>query len=395
MTIDIPLATNPGTSGLPLTNPGETSETNSTSGANLLGGQGITETELTITENGSGRLDQNFSPMGEKPVLSNPFVDCPNISQAYPRLSKEIQDNIQRLKDSGVWEDYANLSKLDGDGLALLCMLFTQQSKAELIKGLKSILANKVEERMVAQNEYLADQKKVLDDQIEMQKAYEAQKKAAEEAAKTKSILGIIGAVFSAVVAVAVTVGTFGAAAPAAAALMVTAATLAVAASATSIAASACTLAILDNPELREELAPHITNLGIATTALGLASCACSVSGGLGGAGGALQGLAKAAKIGGQLASACCTIGSGVVDILQGIALSDLADKQKELDEKKIVLAKLDSEIEFLEKLIDTLSKSVEEFLELFLRTEQAAAEEMTRMSDSQLAIVDEIPRNA
>jgi hypothetical protein len=365
-------------------------ETSPTSGPNPLSGQGV---EFTTTEDWTNLLTQNFGQVGGKPVLPNPLD--PSILQSYSQVSKETLEHIQRLKDSGVWDGYADLSKLDGDGLALLCMLFTQQSKAEIIRGLKNALATKVQERAEKQADYLEEQKKVLDEQIEMQKAYEEQKAAAEKAAKFKSIFGIIASVVSAVVAVAVTAATFGAASPLAAGLMVAATTLTIAASATSIASAGCTLAVLDKPELAEKLGEHIKNLGIATMVLGIAACVCSLGAGFAGAGGAVEGVTKAIKIGGQLTGALCMIATGVTDIIQGQGLLDLAEKQKALDEKKMELTKLDSDIEFLQKLIDALMKSVEEFLDLFLNTEQAAAAELVRMSDSQLAVADEIPRTA
>ncbi|MDR2768941.1 MAG: hypothetical protein LBB19_00055 [Puniceicoccales bacterium] len=384
MTIDTPSATNSNINNLPSDSPEETFETKLKSSPNPLGGGGVVFEESTA-EDLYKQLSQAFGLGAGKPVLPNP----PDLSalESYSQVSKETLAHIQRLKDSGVWDGYADLSKLDGDGLALLCMLFTQQSKAELIKGLKAALAAKVQERASVQNEYLAQQKEVLDEQIEMQKAYETQKKAAEEAAKAKSIFGIIGAIIGAVVAVVAAVACPNP-------LTIAAATFAVAGACCSVAASACTLAAMDNPELAEKLAPHIKNLGIASAVLGLAAAICSV-GSVANAATTISSFAKAVQIGGAVVSGLCTIAGGITDVVIGSKQLELAEKQKELDEQKIKLEKLDSDVEFLQKLIDALMKSVEEFLDLFLNAEQTAAQEMTRMADAQLAITDEIPRTA
>ncbi|MDR2396719.1 MAG: hypothetical protein LBD69_02615 [Puniceicoccales bacterium] len=377
----------PNPTDLPPTSSGETSGTGSASSPNPLSGGGVVGSGET--NNWLEQLQNAFSQIGEKPVLPNP-PDL-GVLESYSQVSQETLAHIQRLKDSGIWDGYADLSKLDGDGLALLCMLFTQQSKAELIKGLKKALEAKVNERVATQSEFLADQKKVMEEQIEMQKAAEEQKKAA----KAKSIFGILGAIFTAIVAFAITVATFGAAGPVAGALLVGAVMCTIAASATSIASASMTLAAMDNPELAEKYKDHIKNLGIASAVLGIVGCLLSCGAGAAGAGKALDGIAQLVKTFGQVAGALCTVGQGVVQVLQGCDMMELAEVQKNLAAKKIELEKLDSEIEFLQKLIDMLMNSVEEFLDLFLNAEEAAAQEIVRASDSQLAIADEIPRTA
>ncbi|MDR0755719.1 MAG: hypothetical protein LBE99_02320, partial [Puniceicoccales bacterium] len=148
----------------------------------------------------------------------------------------------------------------------------------------------------------------------------------------------------------------------------------------------------LNDPELAEKYKDHIRNLGIASMVLGVVGSLMSV-----GAGGATSctGVAKAVKTGGQIAGALCTIGQGTVDILKGCNMIELAEQNKELEVKRMELEKLDSEIDFLQKLIDSLTRSVQEFLDLFLNAEQTAAQEVLRMVDAQLTIVDEIPRTA
>ncbi|MDR0755998.1 MAG: hypothetical protein LBE99_03750, partial [Puniceicoccales bacterium] len=206
---DVASVTEPSTNVFQPESPEEPSGTGSKSSSNPLGGEGVVDW--------LEQLQNTFHQMGGKPILPNPQgLDS---FEFYSPIAQKILEQIQQLKDSGVLDGYANLSNLDKDGLALLCMLFTQQSKSELIRGLQNALAAKVQERSATQKEFLDQQLKVLNDTIELQLAAEEQKKSA----LVKSIFGIIAAVFTAIVATVVTVASFGAAAGPAAVLLVVA----------------------------------------------------------------------------------------------------------------------------------------------------------------------------
>ncbi|MDR1254478.1 MAG: hypothetical protein LBJ78_00375 [Puniceicoccales bacterium] len=326
------------------------------------------------------RAAQNKTP------LTNPQQGLEEILTRCPQTSQKIIDDIQRIKDSGVFADgHLDITKLDDDGLALLCMLFTQKSKSELIKSLQQAVANKTAERSQAQDDYLQEKQKVVDDAIKLAKEIEEQNKKS----LWKAIFGIVAAVVAVVVAVAVTIGTFGAAGPVAG-LAIAACVCSCIGATAGLAAASCTLAAccVDDPEVKAALGKAAMGLGIAAAVFGIAGAVC---GGFAGTGQSLDAVVQMVKRGGQIAGVLTTIAQGSLAIAEGVGNMELAESMKELAEKKIKMEQLDADVEFLEALIKMLGKSAEEFLELFLNTEEVVAGELNRGADADSEIAGKI----
>ncbi|MDR0647115.1 MAG: type III secretion system translocon subunit SctE [Puniceicoccales bacterium] len=408
---EIPSGLPPATTGTPPGTPEGTPETSNslfTSFFSAFGGNTIESQPPNVLD-----ILNEVLAAQNKPALTNPQQNLENVLAAYPQTSQEILDNIQRLKDSGIFDgSHLDISKLDSDGMTLLCMLFTQQSKSELIKSLKSALENKTAERNKLQNDYLADQQKVLDDLIAMEKAIEEQKKKA----LWKAIFGVVAAVISVVVAVAVTVATCGAAAPVAA-LAIAACVCSVTGAVCGLAAASCTLAACttDDPEVQKKLGQAALGLGIASAVFGIAGAICggvnsfkSVADAAKGAADTanaaktatdaannLKHIAELVKQGGRIAGGLVTISQGVFGVIGGVDALKLAETIKSMNEKEIQMTKLGAEIEFLTKLIDLLTESTQEFLELFLTAEEAAAAELARQADAESELANQVPHSA
>ena len=379
----------------------EVASTKSTTGIDI--SQGIME----ISE-GGGLSDTPFS--GSIPVLEEPTVPLENILSDVIEISNSekarllgvelgtkmtgaefIQTCLDRINERIGTEKGWNLSKIDSDTLSLFCLLLTQGVKEKMIKSFKELLKTKITERTTKQDEYAKKTTEASQKQVEKVKEAEKAKKRAKFWGIFKAVLGAVVAVAATVLAIGVTAASFGSMGPVAMTLAITAVIATVASTALTLASSGVTIAALctEDPEKQAKLNKWSMGLGIAAAAVGISAAILS-----GGAtfGTSLSTLAKILSCASGVISGCSQMATGAVDIYEGVKNIELAKLQRELADMKIDLTKLDETIALLNKLIETLSGDVEEFIKNLLEGEQQAAKELINISDAQAKLAQEKP---
>ena len=206
------------------------------------------------------------------------------------------------------------------------------------------------------------------------------------------NIFGFIGSLIGAVVAVAAAVVTGGSSA-----VLVAGAVCACVACAASIGSTACSMvaATTDDPELKKKLSQASFGLGIGAAIVGITGAICSGVGTIRMGQVIAENISNLFKTGSALASALTQIAQGSLQISQGVGQLKLANLQESLANKEMQLEKLDASIEEIEAFIKMLMSKMQTILELFLKTEQAAASEMIRVADMQLSLSQEVRQHA
>lgn len=336
------------------------------------------QTTNVIANSGKAEVQTLFS---DETPLAAPNQEVLTNSSTLKEAQNAL-DIIKRIKESSDFGKYNDITSLNSDGISLLCMLLTQESKSTLIQSLKKALESKTAERDQVQKKYLEEKNKAIDEKIAADKA--------QKAAKKKSfwgkIFGAIASVIGTVVAVAATPFT-GGASLVAAGLMITACVASLASTACSIAADC-----VSDENVKKKLGYAALGLGIGSAVLGIAGAAAAVKTA---ATASLSVFANKVKTGGQITSALCQIAQGSLQMVQASSQMKLAEIEKSLADTEIQLEKLDSSIEFLEEFIKMLMSNSKEFINLFLQTEENAANEMVKTADAQLALASAIKQNA
>ena len=284
-----------------------------------------------------------------------------------------------------------NVSEMDAEALDLYCLLLTQSSKEKMIKSFKELLKTKISERTAKQEEYAAKANEVAKKNLDQTKEAEKAKKRAKFWGIFKAVLGAVVAVAATVLAIGVTAASFGSMGPVAMTLAITAVIATVASTALTLASSGVTIAALctEDPEKQAKLNKWSMGLGIAAAAVGISAAILS-----GGAtfGTSMNAIAKILSGVSGVISGCSQMATGAVDIYEGVKNIELAKLQRDLADMKIDLTKLDETIALLNKLIETLSGDVEEFIKNLLEGEQQAAKELITISDEQANLAQEVP---
>lgn len=357
-----------------------------------------------ITVETSSSLEKDLKAMfkGEKdkPTIPVPTFDLSKLDSEY---SSEWQQLAKRLKEQGFFSRYDDLTKLSADDIGFLCILLTQKSKEELIATLKEALKTAVKERAALSDKYTAEQLKVQQEQKELQ-----------DRQLTLNIIfdciaigaAIIGAIATTVICGAIIAGTSG--------IGTVFAGFAIAFAWAAVAATIASVGFkygamyAEDPNLKTALTVcQWVSFGAAFV-FGIASAACSLGasgfsavGGLAGLGAKLasEGFWATLKIffttSPSLLSALSMIVSGAGQVGSGINTIVSSVEQHKLDTMKMELEKMNFHIEFLEKLIEFFMKNSKELLQLFLKSEEMASDEIARMSGIKQELAGDIPHHA
>lgn len=344
----------------------------------------------TSEEEGSDRVG-GASFLGSKPELQAPSkeaFDCLDEKIAVPSELKGVygSDTVTRLEASTValgelsqkLGDLSDpdFSKLDGDALALICLLGTQKGKEEFVNTLKSVLKSQIGKRDILQKDYLKRQTEIAEKQTKQIK--EAKKARVRNI--FKAILSVIGAIVAVAVAAAVTVAT------GAGGLAIAGLVLSIAGAACSITSAGLSIGAMytENEEVKAKLAKANMAIGIAGAIFGIASSVCS---GFASIGQAIEGVAKAIKTAADIASGLDSVAQGALDIADGALNIQAAKTQRQLENIKIEMEKINQNIETLNQLLEQVEGDLQEFIKNILECEQMAASELGRMNDAMLKL--------
>jgi cell division protein ZapA (FtsZ GTPase activity inhibitor) len=315
-------------------------------------------------------IDQTVTLAPEVAKMLN-LSTQPTLGEFITSCTGKLTDDIGKIAlDDKVREAGGNPGKFDSEMMDCMIALLTMDSKSKLIQTLRETLQAKINDRK-------ATNQKMIDKNVEIaNKNAEAIKQQEEVQAKAK-LWGILGAVFSAIVAVvsaALTVATFGAATPLAAAV----ATLAICGCAMTVGGSVCTIVGLaaDNETLQK--------IGMG---LGIAGSVFSLASGIGSIWVAAEHAANVLKVINIVTSAVSGVTSSVGQIVNGIAQEDLAETEKELATMKIDLAKLDNQIELLSGMIDKIAKGIQDFMKDLFQDEEEVSQMIRQMMQTSLDI--------
>ncbi len=269
-----------------------------------------------------------------------------------------------KLKEAGVTQ-----GKFDSEMMECLVMLLTMDSKSKLIQTLQNTLQAKINDRKAANQELIDKNTEVAEKNVE-------QVKKKEEAEAKRKAWGILGAIFSAIVAVfsvILTVVTCGAATPVGVA--------AICGCAMTVAGSACTIAGLatGNEKLQQ--------IGMW---LGLAGGVFSLASGIGSIFAVTNQASNLLKIMAAVAGAVSGVTSSTGQIVNGFAQKELAEIEKELNNIKISLDKLQQQINLLSDMIDKVANSIQNFMKDLFKDE----EEVSQMVQQMMKTVLDIEQN-
>ena len=307
------------------------------------------------------------------------------------KSSSSNKDTITTDANGNPTTKGTNVSEMDAEALDLYCLLLTQSSKEKMIKSFKEFLKTKISERTAKQEEYAAKANEVAKKNLDQIKEAEKAKKRAKFWGIFKACLSAFVAVAATALAIGVTAASFGSMGPVAISFAVTAIAASVVSTGLTLASSSVTIAALctEDPEKQATLNKWSMGLGIAAAAVGIYAAILS-----GGAtfGTSLSTLSKIFSCASGIISGCSQMATGAVDIYEGVKNIELAKLQRELADMKIDLTKLDETIALLNKLIETLSGDVEEFIKNLLEGEQQAAKELITISDEQANLAQEVP---
>ena len=270
-----------------------------------------------------------------------------------------------KLKEAGVTQ-----GKFDSEMMECLVMLLTMDSKSKLIQTLQNTLQAKINDRKAANQDLIDKNTEVAEKNVE-------QVKKKEEAEAKRKAWGILGAIFSAIVAIfsaVITVLTCGAATPLAAGIT----TLAICGCAMTVAGSVCTIAGLatGNEKLQQ--------IGMW---LGLAGGAFSLVSGIGSIWGAVNHVNNLLRIMATVAGAVSGVTSSTGQIVNGFAQKELAEIEKELNNIKISLDKLQQQINLLSDMIDKVANSIRNFMKDLFKDEEEVSQMVQQMMKTALDI--------
>ena len=266
--------------------------------------------------------DSSVAPrlLDSKPELQAPSKEAFDYLDEKIAIPSELKgvygsDTVIRLEASTValgelsqkLGDLSNpdFSQLDGDALALICLLGAQKGKEGFVNTLKSVLKSQIGKRDVLQKDYLKRQSEIAEKQTKQIK--EAKKARVRNI--FKAIFSVIGALVAVAVSAAVTFGVGGG-------LAIAGLALAIAGAACSITSAGLSIGAMytENEEVKAKLAKANMAIGIAGAIFGIAGAVCS---GFASAGQAIEGVAKAIKTAANIASGLAMSGPTTMQKLE------------------------------------------------------------------------------
>ncbi len=307
---------------------------------------------------------------GGKPTLSTPSTKIDGDS------ARGLSDIFQEFKD-GTNTPEGEWGKIGEMDIGFLALLLSHKTKENLVQSVKETLKLRQDEIKTKSDYILAEQKKILDKQHEMQQHQGFWDKFLD----AMSIVGaVIGAIVATVVGAAIIVGTGGAAA-----------VFAGVGIALAWGACACTIAsvaIKHSDMKAEDKKKWQMGLSIAGAVMGVVGGLC-----LGGAGFASN-LGTAAQVATQSANAVGSLVGAAWSFSQGAAAIDLGMRQKELDDMRLALEKDKADLDVLQKFLEQLMQFGDEAMKKMLEGEQAVADEAERIASVQEKLVNDVPTN-
>lgn len=321
------------------------------------------EFEMTLSENLASLLGKQNATYKDLVNFFKEFLSKEQVCVGNKQKIDDSEEDKNGSVDTGKAADVdIDLSKLDGDSLAFLCVMLCQKSKSEMVQTLKNVLSAKIKDKEATNAAYLDKLNETAQKNLD---AIEAQK-AAKKRSLFKAIFSLFATIVTTIVGVALTVSTFGAAAPA---LCVAAATLTVVGGLASATSDVLTIAMVceKDPEKQQKLNTACMALGICGAVLSIGACIFSAVK-------APQEAAKLIKNLSRIAEGVSSAVSGGFDIWNGAANLELAKTQKELADMKIALEQVDFDIKQLTEFIDHINEFVEAFIKNMLEGEEAAA---------------------
>ena len=318
-------------------------------------------------------IDQTVTLAPEVAKMLN-LSTQPTLGEFITSCTGKLTDDIGKIAlDDKVREAGGDPGKFDSEMMDCMIALLTMDSKSKLIQTLRETLQAKINDRK-------ATNQKMINKNVEIaNKNAEAIKQQEEAQAKAK-LWGILGAVFSAIVAVvsaALTVATFGVGTGAAIAVT----TLAIAGCGCTCVGSACTIAGL---AMGGEDGEKMQKVGMG---FGIAGAVFSLASGIGSIWVAAEHAANVLKVINIVTSLVSGVTSSVGQIINGIAQEDLAETEKELATMKIDLAKLDNQIELLSGMIDKIAKGIQDFMKDLFQDEEEVSQMIRQMMQTSLDI--------